>query len=54
MEEGRVHRIQAVKSAMMGIADSGVVEAIRNAETDQEAREVLKGRMIELCLEFSR
>ncbi len=53
MQGERLARIGAVKSAMLGVAESGVIEAIRNAENEAEAREILRGRMI-MWQEFSR
>jgi hypothetical protein len=54
VERERIERVHAVKGAMLAVADSGIAEAMRNTETDQEARDMLRGRMIEICQEFSK
>lgn len=53
VEKERVARIHAVKNAMLALPDSGIVESIRAAENEHEAKEILRGRIYEMCQAFA-
>lgn len=53
VERERVARIHAVKNAMLALPDSGIIESIRGADNEHEAKEILRGRILEMLAAFA-
>jgi hypothetical protein len=53
VEKERVARIHAVKNAMLALPDGGIVESIRAADNEHEAKEILRGRILEMLAGFA-
>lgn len=53
VEAGRAARVLAVKTALLNLPESGVVELIRASTNDAEAKRVLLDRLMDICHEFA-